>query len=291
MTVNPQLEDGYTRIAHELLEIMAKTKLSPTQYRIIFAVWRYTYGFGRKSHHLSLSFLAQATGCDRRSLQREVKRLLDWKILIEYSSKRQARKIGFNKRFNQWTVGETTNGKTTATEALSGDKTTNGNSVNGSSATGGKTTTSSGGETANSSGGETATQDIKKIKNNIIHDTREENSIETAYFDSLGTLMTKHNFEVVNSYLKDGLTEWHICEALRRTSENNKNSFRYTMGILNNWIHQQAFTKEDVERLDKARQIRPSGVTGAVTADEFTYTAPEQDKSKFSFLSDEEDSA
>ena len=53
---NPQLENGYTRIANEILEAMAKVKLSPTQYRVLFVVWRYTYGFSRKSADLSLTF-------------------------------------------------------------------------------------------------------------------------------------------------------------------------------------------------------------------------------------------
>jgi phage replication O-like protein O len=50
------LDNGYTRIANEILEAMAKIKLSPTQYRILFVVWRYTYGFQRKEHKLSLTF-------------------------------------------------------------------------------------------------------------------------------------------------------------------------------------------------------------------------------------------
>jgi hypothetical protein len=40
---NPQPEDGYTILANEILEAMARTKLSPTQYRLLFVVWRYTY--------------------------------------------------------------------------------------------------------------------------------------------------------------------------------------------------------------------------------------------------------
>ena len=94
--INPQLEDGYTRIAHEILENMARVKLSPTQYRILFVVWRYTYGFGRKYHHLSLSFLEDATGCDKRSLQSL--KMLDMRILLQ-SQTRTDKITGFNKDF------------------------------------------------------------------------------------------------------------------------------------------------------------------------------------------------
>ena len=49
----PQLEDGYTRIANEVLE-HGQGEAHSTQYRILFIIWRYTYGFNRKTHYLSL---------------------------------------------------------------------------------------------------------------------------------------------------------------------------------------------------------------------------------------------
>lgn len=91
------LDNGYTRIANEILEAMARIKLSPTQYRILFVVWRYTYGFQRKEHKLSLTFLTQATGCDRRLIQREIKKLIKTNILVETFGVRKIRIVGFNK--------------------------------------------------------------------------------------------------------------------------------------------------------------------------------------------------
>jgi phage replication O-like protein O len=112
---NVQLENGYTAIAHEILEHMAKVKISPTQYRIIFVVWRFTYGFKRKEHDLSLSFIAKATGCDRRQVQRELKDLVNKRLLIQKSVKGN-RVVMFNKHYSQWfaglPVGEIDNGET-----------------------------------------------------------------------------------------------------------------------------------------------------------------------------------
>lgn len=82
--------------------------------------------------------------------------------------------------------------------------------------------------------------------------------IQKVYFDTMGTVITKHNLETIASYLKDGLTEWHVCRALELTSENNKRSFKYTMGILNNWLQQRAFTPEAVKLLELERQKRGS---------------------------------
>lgn len=104
-----QLENGYTTIAHTVLEQMAQIKLSPTQYRLIFVIWRYTYGFKRKSHNLTLSFLSKATGCNERQIQRELKRLEDRKIIFQWVNSKQ-RKISFNKKYSQW-VGEIDNGE------------------------------------------------------------------------------------------------------------------------------------------------------------------------------------
>jgi phage replication O-like protein O len=120
---NPQKEDGYTAIANEILEAMARIKLSPTQYRLLFVVWRYTYGFQRKEADLSLAFLSNATGCDKRQLQREIKGLVDRKIIFQRLEKCLTRVIGFNKDHESWlaigeidivcsTNGETDNGET-----------------------------------------------------------------------------------------------------------------------------------------------------------------------------------
>ncbi|MGI6169989.1 MAG: DnaD domain-containing protein, partial [Christensenellales bacterium] len=84
------------------------------------------------------------------------------------------------------------------------------------------------------------------------------NQIQKLYFDTLGTVITKHNLETIMTYLEDGLTEWHICRALELTSENNKRSFKYTMGILNNWLQQRAFTPEAVKLLELEHQKRGS---------------------------------
>lgn len=247
--INPQLEDGYTKIADEILENMARVKLSPTQYRIIFVVWRYTYGFNRKCHYLSLSFLEKATGCDRRSLQREVKKMIDQRILVEQTTEKQTRSLGFNKRFSEWGVGETTNG----------------NSANGNSATGGETTTSSVGETTISRGGETTTQDKQYTNIYTDHDhnaeSESENTVDTPkivnlFTSTFGYLPNQIQLEMLLSFLNDGLTEWHLQEALKRTAEVGANSPNYTKAILNGWLNKGVKTKEDVERLDQMREGR-----------------------------------
>lgn len=43
-----QLEDGFTRVANELLDAVMASGLSETEMCIVLAVWRKTYGFNKK---------------------------------------------------------------------------------------------------------------------------------------------------------------------------------------------------------------------------------------------------
>ncbi|HEY5585686.1 MAG TPA: replication protein [Ruminiclostridium sp.] len=115
-----QKENGYTPIANEILEKIAQIKLSPTQYRIIFIIWRYTYGFNRKTHDLSLSFISKAIGCDKRQIQRELKNLEERKVVKQDITNGKSRYISFNKHYYQW-VGEINIGETTIGEIDNGE--------------------------------------------------------------------------------------------------------------------------------------------------------------------------
>ncbi len=100
---NPQIEQGYTRIANEILENIMKVSLNGTQFRIVMAVWRFTYGFQRKEHELSVRFLATAIAASRTQVERELAVLIERKILLtkEQGAKR-ARQIQFNKNYEDW---------------------------------------------------------------------------------------------------------------------------------------------------------------------------------------------
>ncbi|WIF95157.1 replication protein [Caminicella sporogenes] len=100
----PQLENGYTRIANEILEAIAKAKLNGSQFRILMIIWRYTYGFHKKEHEMSETFIAEATGITKRQVRRELKTLVDNKIIIitKEATFTEARKLKFNKNYKEW---------------------------------------------------------------------------------------------------------------------------------------------------------------------------------------------
>lgn len=162
-----QLEHGYTRIANEILENLALLKINATQHKIILVVLRYTYGFQRKEHNLSASFLAEATDCDKRQIIRELLDLEQRRIITQKIRSGVTRIIGFNKNFDEWvrisackTNGKSTNGKSTSGENTNGES-----------------TTPTSGEITTGTSGESTTQE----RNNLNKNLKEKNTISNQY--------------------------------------------------------------------------------------------------------------
>jgi phage replication O-like protein O len=103
---SPQKENGYTPIANELVEQLYKLPLNGTQFRIIFAVFRYTYGFNRKEHELSETFIASALSTHKRQIQRELKALIDIRVLTiaKQATFKSSKVVTFNKHYDQWLI-------------------------------------------------------------------------------------------------------------------------------------------------------------------------------------------
>jgi phage replication O-like protein O len=74
---SPQTENGFTRVANEILEQVTQYKFNGTQYKLIMVVWRFTYGFSRPQHEFSNSFFAEATGANLKTIKKELGKLID----------------------------------------------------------------------------------------------------------------------------------------------------------------------------------------------------------------------
>ncbi|MBS1903249.1 MAG: replication protein [Bacteroidetes bacterium] len=101
---SPQLEDGYTRIANELLDRFQYLDISGGKWRIILAVIRCTYGFQKSDHQMSYDFLSKRTGLHPTQVRRDVRELIQMRILVEVRppTANSARHLGLNKDYNQW---------------------------------------------------------------------------------------------------------------------------------------------------------------------------------------------
>ena len=103
---NPQLENGFMRIANEIVDELFKLPLNSTDQKVIWCVLRYTFGFNSKSHRLSASFIAQWSNCDLRSVKRALRKLQENKIIICMNSEKKGvtAELMFNKNVRQWLI-------------------------------------------------------------------------------------------------------------------------------------------------------------------------------------------
>lgn len=100
---SPQLENGYTRIANEILDALISAKFPGQELRLILAVIRKTYGFGKKEDRISFGQLSQLTGIPRREVIRLFHSLVGKNTLGSgKGTTRQPRIMWFNKDFSQW---------------------------------------------------------------------------------------------------------------------------------------------------------------------------------------------
>lgn len=109
---SPQLEKGYTRIANEILEQVSKINLNGTQFRLIMMIWRYTYGFHRKSHEMSISFLAKGINASTSQVEKNLSVLIDRKIIrVIGKGFRGVNILEFNKNHTKWADSPPIRGK------------------------------------------------------------------------------------------------------------------------------------------------------------------------------------
>lgn len=215
---NPQLENGYTKIAHEILETLAKTPLNGTQRRIIDVVFRYTYGYHKKEHELSESFISNATEIHKQQIKRELKALIDYKILkvTREATFSNSRIMQFNKNYEQWVVAKKIPPNKLDTRELNRSK------------GGSELDTTPGSELDTRGGSELDTQKIYYL--NIIKDNKDilpkHKTPEETYQENIG-LLTPHIADRIKHLLDEGLEEELINRCITISVENNARNWAY----------------------------------------------------------------
>jgi len=239
-----QLEKGYTKIANEILERLALTKLSPTQFRLILVIWRYTYGFNRKDHEMSLSFLAEATGVHKQRVKQELDKLTESNIVIvtEEGTYSKSRKLAFNKDYDTWRLQSAK--ESTVSEIAD-------------------TTVSKNADTTVS---EIAYQEIKNINKNLNKDKEDDKEIVDKILDLLqkSKILGKDDItEFLREDIQDvidnfGFTnpEEMIVEAIKDAARGNGKTWKFVYKKLNSWRKKGIQSLEDLEKEDNHDTIR-----------------------------------
>jgi phage replication O-like protein O len=109
---NPQLENGYTSIANELAEQLAKTQLSGYESRYLWVLWRLTYGWHKKEDRIANSQFVEKTGLKKQHIWRTESNLIKRNIVTKIGYK-----ICFNKHYSQWIELEKLPKKVTVTNS------------------------------------------------------------------------------------------------------------------------------------------------------------------------------
>ena len=74
-----------------------RTNLNAYQTRILFAIWRQTYGWNKKEDWISNKIFVDMTGLKKSHVSRTIKELKERKIITSSGNK-----IAFNKEYTQW---------------------------------------------------------------------------------------------------------------------------------------------------------------------------------------------
>ncbi len=93
----PQLENGYTPIANEILEKLARLSLSSNQWQVLLVIIRKTYGFHKKVDYIANFQIGAATGLGKTVVSRILRNLNDRHIIT-----RKGKIVGLQKDWGKW---------------------------------------------------------------------------------------------------------------------------------------------------------------------------------------------
>lgn len=92
-----QLEDGFTRVANDLLDAAMASGLSETELCILLAVWRKTYGYSKKMDWISNEQLEGMVGKHHTHCSTAKNLLINKKVLLQ-----EGRRVGMNTNVAEW---------------------------------------------------------------------------------------------------------------------------------------------------------------------------------------------
>jgi phage replication O-like protein O len=99
---NPQIEDGHVDLANEIVEALAKIRISGEEMQCLWVIFRKTYGWHKKEDHIALSQFSEFTGLKKPAVCRAITKLLSKKIIGIIKNDNGISSYGFNKDFDIW---------------------------------------------------------------------------------------------------------------------------------------------------------------------------------------------
>lgn len=232
MTVDPQRENGYTGVANEILEAIQQYKFTLNELKIVMCVWRFTYGFQRKSHAMSLSFFENHTGLSRSKINEALKRLIEYEV-VERTEKGSANKTSsysFNKYYDTW--------KTEKYKKFASVQVGTSVQIGTSNQIGTGTSVQIG----------TQERNIKESSSNI-------DSVIQFYIQNLqtGISSSPYVFESIEEWVNDMSAEL-VLAAMKVSAKSEKKGFKYSEGILKKWHDAGVKTLDDARKYETSNK-------------------------------------
>ena len=100
---NPQIEDGHVDIANEIVEALARIRLSGREMQCLWVILRKTYGWHKKEDLISLSQFSLMTGLPRKTVCKVLRELSLKKVIaVTHNGDSPINLYRFNKDFDSW---------------------------------------------------------------------------------------------------------------------------------------------------------------------------------------------
>ncbi len=102
---NPQAEHGHVDIANEIVESLARIRLSGEEVQCLWVIFRKTYGWKKTEDIISLSQFSEMTGLKRQHIHRALLKLSSKKVIdVTKNGYNRPNMIRFVKDFDIWVL-------------------------------------------------------------------------------------------------------------------------------------------------------------------------------------------
>ena len=95
-------DDGYTRLANEILEASYRVRMNGNAKDVLMAIVRMTYGWNKVKDRIAGVQIADETGLNEEEVSRAIFQLRTRKIILIEGDKRKAKIIAVNKNVSEW---------------------------------------------------------------------------------------------------------------------------------------------------------------------------------------------
>lgn len=98
---SPQKENGYTAVANEIMDALARIRINGVAWQVLNVVLRKTYGWNKKEDAIALSQFCEATGLKKPTVCKALNHLISMKVVTN-NGNGVAKTYMLQKDFDKW---------------------------------------------------------------------------------------------------------------------------------------------------------------------------------------------